>query len=347
MPVYKDEKTNTWYCKFYFVNWQGEKKQKLKRGFTRQKDAKEFERKFLEQFAKNPDITFETLYNKYIEYITPRVRESTLETRKALIDKHILPYFQKRLITEITPPDIVNWQNEILEKKLSSSYSNMISLCLNMMFHYAIEYQGLRESPCRKPIGSAKRKKITFWTPEEYKQFIEYFKDDVQYFTIFEILYYTGMRVGELLALTLNDIDFVGRKISITKTYYKTGKKELINPPKTPGSEREIEIPQFLAEELQEYTTHLYDLKDNQRLFVVLSKSIRARLIKGAEATGVKKIRIHDLRHSHASLLINLGANILLVSKRLGHESPDITLKTYSHLFPTVETDIVNKITKL
>lgn len=347
MPTYKDEKTNTWYCKFYYVNWQGEKKQKLKRGFPRQKDAKEFERKFLEQFAKNPDISFETLYNKYIEYITPRVRESTLETRKSLTDKHILPYFKNRIITEIAPSDVMNWQNEILSKKLSSSYSNMIGLCLNMIFNYAIEYHGLKESPCRKPMGSAKRKKVTFWTPEEYRKFIDCFKNDIQYLTIFEMLYYTGMRVGELLALTMNDVDFIGRKISITKTYYRTGRKELINPPKTQGSEREIEMPQFLAEELRSYTTHLYDLKENGRLFVVPSGAIRNRLSEGAKKTGVKQIRVHDLRHSHASMLINLGANPLLVSKRLGHESPDITLKTYSHLFPTVETDIVNKIIKL
>ena len=82
-------------------------------------------------------------------------------------------------------------------------------------------------------------------------------------------------------------------------------------------------------------------------LFVVPFGAVRKKLIEGAEKAGVKKIRIHDLRHSHASLLINLGANILLVSERLGHESPEITLKIYAHLFPTVETDIINKISKL
>ena len=347
MPVYRDEKTGKYYAKFYYENWQGEKKQKLKRGFARQKDAKEFERKFLEQFAKNPDISFETLYDKYVAYITPRVRESTLETRKTLMDKHILPYFKNRIITDITPSDVVDWQNEILSKNLSSSYANMIGSCLNMIFNYAVDYHGLKKSPSKKSMGSAKRKKIAFWTPEEYKTFIECLKDDIQYFTIFEMLYYTGMRIGELLALTLEDVNFSERKISITKTYYRTGKKELINPPKTQSSEREIEIPQFLADELKEYTTHLYDLQVNERLFVVPSGAVRKKLIEGAEKAGVKKIRIHDLRHSHASLLINLGANILLVSKRLGHESPEITLKIYAHLFPTVETDIINKISKL
>ena len=89
MPSYKDEKTGTWYCKFYYVNWQGKKKQKLKRGFPRQKDAKEYERKFLEQFAKNPDITFEALYLKYKEYIRLRIRESTAASRFSTIERHI------------------------------------------------------------------------------------------------------------------------------------------------------------------------------------------------------------------------------------------------------------------
>ncbi len=347
MPTYKDEKTGTWYCKFYYTDWQGNKKQKLKRGFKLQREAKDWERQFLEQFAKNPDIIFSTLYKKYIESLTPRVRESTLESRKSTIETHILPYFKNLVISQITTADVLKWQNIILEKKFSSSYTHLINRCLRTIFNYAVEYHGLQKNPCTKPIGSPKRQKIAFWTPEEYKRFIEYYKDDIQYFTIFELLYYTGMRIGEALALTLKDIDLQNCIISITKTYYRTGEKELINPPKTESSERDIAIPQFLADEIQEYITHLYALSDNERLFPMASTSIRFKLTEGAENTGVKRIRVHDLRHSHASMLINLGANPLLVSKRLGHENPEITLKTYSHLFPSVESDIVNKITKL
>lgn len=347
MAIYKDVDRGTWYCKFYYTDWQGNKKQKLKRGFKLQREAKEWERKFLEQFAKNPDITFETLYNKYIEYLTPRVRESTLESRKSTIETHILPYFKKRVISDIKPSDVLTWQNTILEKKFSGSYTHLINRCLRTVFNYALEYQGLQKNPCIKSIGSPKRQKITFWTPEEYKRFIEYYKNDIRYFTIFELLYYTGIRIGEALALTLQDIDFKNCTISITKTYYRTGEKELINPPKTESSERDITIPPFLAEEIKEYVKHIYNLENDERLFQMSSVAIRLKLSEGAENTGVTQIRVHDLRHSHASMLINLGANPLLVSKRLGHETPEITLRTYSHLFPTVEADIVNKITKL
>ena len=219
MPSYKDEKTNTWYCKFYYTNWQGQKKQKLKRGFKLQREAKDFERKFLEQFAKNPDITFETLYKKYKEYIKPRIRESSASVKFSVISTHILPFFKDRVISDISPADIAAWQNGMLTKKLSDTYLRTASVQLTAMFNYAVEYVGLPKSPCKKPIGSNKAKNVNFWTPEEYAQFIDQCRGNIKYYTIFEILYYTGMRKGELLALTLNDIDFTGNKISINKTY--------------------------------------------------------------------------------------------------------------------------------
>ncbi len=347
MPTYKDEKTGTWYCKFYYVNWQGEKKQKLKRGFKLQREAKDWERKFLEQFAQNPDITFESLYGKYKTYITPRIRESSAAIRFNIIDSHVLPYFKDRIVSDISPADISAWQTEILNKGLSETYTHSINVYLKAIFAYAVEYVGLPKNPCTKSIGSLKSRKIDFWTPEEYKQFSEACKDDVEAFTIFEVLYYTGMRVGEALALTLNDIDFTGCTISVTKTYYRITGKDLINPPKTAGSERTIAIPEFLAEELKEYISHLYEPDPNERIFNRRPQYVRSILQDCAEKAGVKQIRIHDLRHSHASMLINLGANPLLVAERLGHESPTITLKTYSHLFPSTQSEIVDKIKKL
>lgn len=347
MPVYRDEKTGKYYAKFYYVNWKGEKKQKLKRGFDRQKDAKEFERKFLEQFAKNPDISFETLYDKYMEYLALRTRESTLKTREGMLKNHVLPYFKNYAISDITSATILEWQNSMLKKGLSASYMHSINVYLKAIFNYAVEYQGLPKNPCNKSIGSLKCKNVDFWTPEEYHKFIECCKNNIEYYTLFEILYYTGMRVGEVLALTLNDIDFKKCVIYVNKTYYRITGKDLINPPKTKGSEREVYIPQFLVDEIKEYVSHLYKPAPDERLFNKRPQYVRSILTDRAEKAGVKQIRVHGLRHSHASMLINLGANPLLVAKRLGHESPEITLKTYSHLFPTVQTDIVNKIEKI
>ena len=199
MAVYKDNDRGTWYCKFYYTNWQGEKKQKLKRGFKLQREAKDWERKFLEQFAKNPDITFESLYEKYKAYITPRIRESSAITRFGMLNTHVLPFFKNRIVSDISPADIAAWQTEILNKGLSESYSHTINVYLKAIFAYAVEYVGLAKNPCTKSIGSLKCRKVDFWTPEEYKQFSEACKDNIEYFTLFELLYYTGMRVGEAL----------------------------------------------------------------------------------------------------------------------------------------------------
>lgn len=353
MPAYFDEKTKTWYCKFYYENWQGQKKQKMKRGFKLQREAKDWERKFLEQFARNPDISFQSLYERYKEFITLRIRESTAQSRFNMIDNHITPYFKDRIISDITPTDIMEWQNVMLQKGLSDTYLNQINIYLKAIFSYAVDYVGLSKNPCGKSIGSRKTRQLNFWTPEEYHKFIEQLSsckdsyDNLAFFTIFEILYYTGMRVGELLALTLQDIDFKENKISINKGYYRITGKDLIDKPKTIHGERVVDIPDFLTQEIREYVSHLYEPDPTARLFEKRPQYVRSVLRDRAQKAGVKEIRVHDLRHSHASVLINLGANPVLVAERLGHESPDITLKIYAHLFPNQQRDIIAKIKKV
>lgn len=201
--------------------------------------------------------------------------------------------------------------------------------------------------------GIRKTRQLNFWTPEEYHKFIEQLSsckdsyDNLTFFTIFEILYYTGMRVGELLALTLQDIDFKENKISINKGYYRITGKDLIDKPKTIHGERVVDIPDFLTQEIREYVSHLYEPDPTVILFEKRPQYVRSVLRDRAQKTGVKEIRVHDLRHSHASVLINLGANPVLVAERLGHESPDITLKIYTHLFPNQQRDIIAKIKKV
>ena len=305
MPAYFDEKTKTWYCKFYYENWQGQKKQKMKRGFKLQREAKDWERKFLEQFARNPDISFQSLYERYKEFITLRIRESTAQSRFNMIDNHITPYFKDRIISDITPTDIMEWQNVMLQKGLSDTYLNQINIYLKAIFSYAVDYVGLSKNPCGKSIGSRKTRQLNFWTPEEYHKFIEQLSsckdsyDNLTFFTIFEILYYTGMRVGELLALTLQDIDFKENKISINKGYYLITGKDLIDKPKTIHGERVVDIPDFLTQEIREYVSHLYEPDPTARLFEKRPQYVRSVLRDRAQKAGVKEIRVHDLRHPY------------------------------------------------
>lgn len=264
-----------------------------------------------------------------------------------MLDHHVLPFFRTRIVSDITAADIAAWQTDILSKNLSSSYVHSANTYLKAIFTYAVDYLGLSKNPCTKPIGSTKSRKLNFWTPEEYAQFSDAVSDNPEYFIIFEILYYTGMRVGELLALTLNDIDFKHNLIHINKTFYRLTGQDLINPPKTSDSERTIDIPVFLTEEIRAYTKMLYKPDPEARLFNKQVQYIRSVLKDRIAKANVKEIRVHDLRHSHASMLINLGANPVLVAERLGHESPSITMNTYAHLFPKAQHDIVQKIEKV
>ena len=300
MPTYKDEKTGTWYCKFYYTDWQGNKKQKLKRGFKLQREAKDWERLFLEELAKSPDITFEALYRKYKLFKENRVRPTTLETQCNAIEHHALPFFRDLIVSAITPAEVAAWQNELLSKGFSASFTRQINAYLRMVFKYAVDYLGLRNNPVNTQICKAEKGNIDFWTPGEYRIFSDHIKDNIELYTAFEILYYTGMRKGELLALTLEDINFSEKTISINKTLAYVKGEYIFQPPKTEKSKRTIDAPNFLLEEIKAYIARIYDPRPDQRLFnrsrVWLGQAITYAC---EELTEVKPIRVHDLRHPY------------------------------------------------
>lgn len=347
MPTYKDENSNTWYCKFYYTDWNGAKRQKLKRGFKLQREAKEWERLFLEQFAKSPDITFYSLYQKYIAYKENRVKKTTLETQKYTIERHILPFFQKKIIAEITPADCAEWQNQLLDKGFKASHARQINACLRMVFKYAVDFLGLRSNPVKSQICKPQKRELSFWTPEEYALFSDHIRHNIELYTAFEILYYTGMRKGELLALTLEDVDFTGKTITINKTLAYIAGEYAPQPPKTPKSNRTIDAPEFLLEEIRRYIDKLYAPQPEQRLFMRSRVWLGQAITYTCEEIGLKPIRVHDLRHSHASVLVNLGANPLMIAERLGHEDVKETMNTYSHLFQSHQREIISRLEKI
>ena len=159
----------------------------------------------------------------------------------------------------------------------------------------------------------------------------------------FELLYWCGIRCGELLALTPADFDFENQAVSISKTFHRSKGKDVITSPKTKKSNRIIKMPTFLCEEMQEYIHMLYDIKPDERLFMVTKFYLSHEMERGTKQTGVKKIRIHDVRHSHVSLLIDMGFSVLAIGERMGHEAEKITYR-YAYLFPTVQTEMAEKL---
>jgi integrase len=354
MPAYYDEKTRSWYCKFYYTDYTGTKKQKKKRGFKLQREAKEWERSFLEKQQADITMSFEAFAEIYLEDMSHRIREHTLAIKRSVISSKLIPYFGKLPMNEITPATVRKWQNEMIAYRdaggnaYSAIYLRTIHGHLSAVFNYAVKYYGLRENPCQKAgtMGTMKPKGINFWTKAEFDLFIQAV-DKPQARAGFLTLYYTGMRIGELLALTLQDIDFEGHTITITKSYQRLKGKDIITPPKTPKSNRTVTVPEFLCEELRTYTGMLYKLQANDRLFPCSKIFFERELKRGAAASGVKQIRVHDIRHSHASLLVELGCSPLLIAERLGHENVQTTLNVYSHLYPNKQDEIAEKLNNL
>ena len=222
--------------------------------------------------------------------------------------------------------------------------NNLLVATLN----FALKFYNLKENPCHLAgsMGKRKRNKITFWTKEEYFKFIA-LVDDITKYTMFQTLYYTGMRIGELLALTYNDLDLDNGIIRINKTVNFKGGKVNVTSPKTPKSNREITIPQLLVKDLSNYIERIYGYKMTDRVFPYTKAILYKELKKKSEQAGLKKIRVHDFRHSHASLLIDMGINPLLISERLGHERVETTLNTYSHLYPSRADELAEKLNKV
>lgn len=353
MPAYKDRVTGTWTARFYYETHDGYRKQKNKRGFALKKDAEKFERDFLTKIKGNPEITFEAAAIDYLEDMKHRVRLSTFSIKKSIFDNYLTPHFSNKSISRITPKDIRVWQKEILSKDLADTYKRRINTELSSIFNYATKFYGLADNPHKhvKKIGKRETNTLEFWTLEEFNRFITYFnldnKTHIQYRAVFNLLFYTGMRIGELEALTLNDVDFTAGTINVNKTYQRIAGEDLIGPPKTVSSNRTIAVPEFALDRLKEYIDLLYKPTKDARIFLHSREAFSKMMKQAATAQGVKIIRLHDLRHSHASHLIELGFNPLVIQERLGHKNVEITLNTYSHLYPHKQQEVADKLNKL
>lgn len=346
MKAEKDPKTGKWLIQYRYTDWQGNRKKSTKRGFATKRDAEEWLRKFLLMQSSNFDMSFEDFLKIYYEDMNVRLRENTMRTKKYIIDLKILPYFKNLSMNSIKPADIRKWENQLLSQGYSLTYIKTIYNQLNAIFNYAVRYHDLKGNPCAKAgsIGKNKADEMKFWTKEQFNQFIEGVMDKHISYVIFMVLYWTGIRIGELLALTPADIDVENKTISITKSYQRIGKRDVITPPKTPKSNRVISIPEFLAADLQDYMNSLYDVGKKDRLFPITKYYIKNEIARGCKKTGVPIIRAHDLRHSHCSLLIELKFQPLEIAERLGHERVETTLNTYSHLYPNKQRILSDRL---
>lgn len=349
MPAYKDAERGTWYVAFYYTDWTGQKKKKKKRGFKKRSDALEFEREFLTKQSANCDISFKTLVELYFEDMSNRLRTTTLSHKKYVVESKITPIFGELPINTIKATHIRHWQNELLSTNYTQTYLKSIHSQLSAIFNYAVKYYDLKDNPCLKAgsIGKQNAESMQFWTLEEFNAFLEPISSKLEARVAFLLLFWTGMRSGELLAITLNDFNFDAKVMSISKSYAREKGQDIISPPKTPKGKRVVTLPEFLILEISGYIDTLYDLKPTDRLFPHTKHFLSHEMIRGCKHSKVKRIRVHDLRHSHASLLIDMDFSPILISERLGHEKVETTLQTYAHLYPNKHEEAAQKLNAL
>ena len=354
MPVYKDKKMGTWYSSVYFKDWTGKTKRTTKRGFATRRAAVDWEAAFRLKEEGNLDMTFEDFFEVYKREVKPKLRLNTWISKESIVESKIMPYFAKRKIRDIKMVDVINWQNELMNKKdengkgFSPAYLKSCQAQFSAIFNHAIKYYGLRDNPVRLAGGFTTdvEPEMQIWTKEEYLRFSDEIANKQESYVAFEILYWCGLRLGELLALTPADFDFEKKEMHITKSYQKLNGQEIITPPKTKKGMRVITMTDFLADEVKTYIDMLYGIKPNQRIFSNTSKSaLHNELRRGCKASGVKHIRIHDLRHSHVSLLINLGFDAAAIAKRMGHENIIVTYH-YAHMLPGEQKKMADRLSK-
>ena len=353
MPVYKDEKRGTWYVRYRYKDWAGKQHTTTKRGFATKREAKQYEAEIETRQTAPCSMKLKTLYELFVEDKKKQCRPRTITSRVILAEKYILPRLGEQKLSEITPMTIRAWQNWLLDIRirgnaLSQSTLANINNCLSVILNFGVKYYG-GSNPLKIAggIGRCGRRQ-EFWDENEFKQFIETVKNtpmkfNKPYYTVFMLLYASGMRLGEMLGLSADDFDFKNNTVSITKAYDTQNRK--LGPPKNASSVRTIRLSKKIMALMRAYIDSLTDVPE--RIFDCVSASaLSAAIKKYAAIAGLPPIVVHGLRHSHASFLIHHNIPITTISKRLGHKTPKMTLDVYSHMFAASDTEAADVFDK-
>ena len=236
-----------------------------------------------------------------------RIKENTWGTKEHILYKKLVPYFGKRKMSEIGSKEVMAWQSEMLNyrdkngKPYSPVYLKTLHNQLSAVFNHAVRHYKLKTNPAAQVgnMGKAKGREMLFWTKAEYLKFADAMMDKPLSYYAFEMLYWCGIREGELLALTPGDFDFEKQTVSISKSYQRIKGQDVVTDPKTAKSNRIIQMPAFLCEEMEDYIKSLYAAEPTDRIFPVTKSYLHREMDRGAKAAGVKRIRIHDLRHPY------------------------------------------------
>ena len=342
MPVYKDKQRGTFYYNTY-ITIDGVKKKRMKRGFKTRSEARKAEAELLldDGIKTSDNPYFKDIIDDFMKWYKRGKKESTIYRANIEINNNILPVFKNKRIKSITKKDVFVFQNELLERLSPKSVLSTRSI-LSIILNYAKDMEYVSNNVVSK-VEPPKLEKARFeyWTLNDFKRFISVVDND-RYKALFMTLFYSGMRIGEVSALKWDDIDFKNNTIDVNKGYYQG----TISKPKTESSIRTIKMPDHTMLLIKSIYSKYNDFVFGQYTKPLTANTIVKRYNRYINKSGVKRIRLHDIRHSHASYLINNGYDIQIVSKRLGHAKVSMTLDTYAHLYPNKENEAIEFMNK-
>lgn len=291
------------------------------------------------------ELTFKRLSKIFVNDSKNRIMQSTYSNKYNYINARLLPFFGCMKIGEIKPLHVREWQNEILKEKLSLTYVKNLNGTLSQMMKLAQLMFDLPVNPCdiAKPIGKNIVRRYPIISPSDFKMLLNATQNK-EFKLIFQTFYLTGLRLGELLALTPHDINFKNSIIHVTKSLTRLHGIITVSEPKSKSSVRTVTIPKSLNTLLEQFAK---GINQNEFIFKTNKDALHKELRICCEKINHPKMRIHDFRHSHASYLIQTCTNLLEVSHRLGHKNLYTTLKTYAHYIPELHNSIPNRLEEL
>lgn len=370
MPVYNEQDKTKWtkdkrhwYFRCTYEDINGNKKRYKSKMFLSQSEARDAESKFLLKVRSNDsteDIMMNKLIDEFLFYKRRSLKSSTYYGLETYINRHIRPTFDDKKLSQIKTSTINAWLDYIESNNFNIRYMNkLIGICKEIMTYaknnYIINPKLITLLQPVKDESPIENQKLTnFWTYDEWLKFIEKVGDEY-YNLIFTFFYFTGMRFGEVAALTWRDIDFKNKTISVTKTLTsKVGSKSyIITSPKTKNSVRKVEIPERLLKRLEEHLNEekrLYHFSKDMFVFGNIKPlaltTLRSHLDWYIKMIGVKRITPHGFRHSHVSLLVHLGCDFRDIAERIG-DTITMVQNTYYHMYPEEKSKVVELLNKL
>lgn len=355
--IYKDAKRGTYYFRIKYYEKTGERKEIKRTGYKQRKEAVRACNAYMDEIegiGKINQLPFDELVQEYVEWYSARRKASSLKSLKTHANNHLLPFFKSMDVFNMTTQDIMKFQNKKMKEAHSGEYLKKMHVFLVSILNHAMKYHDLKQNVASL-VGNFEietQKRLNYWTLEQFNQFHNMLPN-IQQKVFFKLLFMSGARKGEIRALTWDDVNFDDDYIHINKTDYHG----IVTAPKTKASIRDIYLPTHMMDDLQEYLNWYKDnniYKSNYVLFGTFFKAFSESAVDRWFTGTLKKldetlpdgetfprIVIHELRHSHASMLINHGASPMIIAQRLGHTSTEEVTSRYGHLYPSTQKEII------